>query len=35
MQRFFNPKRNRAIAGIIVAVMVVSMILTAIVSFAG
>ncbi len=33
MYKFFNPKRNRAIAGIIVAVLVLSMILTALVSF--
>lgn len=31
----FNPKRNRAIAGIIAGILVVSMILTAIVSFVG
>ena len=31
----FNPKRNRLIAGVIVAVLVVSMVLTAIVSFVG
>jgi len=35
MYNFFNPKRNRAIAGIIVVVLVASMILTAIVSFLG
>lgn len=33
MNQFFNPKRNRAIAGIIAAILVASMILTAIVSF--
>lgn len=35
MYKFFNPKRNRMIAGIIVAVLVISMILTAVVSFIG
>ena len=35
MYNFFNPKRNRAIAGIIVIVLVASMVLTAIVSFIG
>lgn len=35
MYHFFNPKRNRFIAGIIVIVLVASMILTAIVSFIG
>lgn len=35
MYKFFNPKRNRAIAGIIAAVLIASMVLTAVVSFVG
>lgn len=35
MYNFFNPKRNRAIAGVIAALLVASMVLTAIVSFLG
>ncbi len=35
MNRFFNPKRNRAIAGIIAALLVFSMVLTALVSLIG
>ncbi len=35
MNNFFNPKRNRAIAGIIALVLVLSMVLTAILSFVG
>lgn len=35
MYNFFNPKRNRAIAGIIALVLVAAMVLTAIVSFVG
>ena len=32
---FFNPKRNRAIAGIIAGLLILSMVLTAVVSFVG
>lgn len=35
MYNFFNPKRNRAIAGIIVIILAASMVLTAVVSFLG
>ena len=31
--KFFNPKRNRAIAGIIAVLLVASMVVTALVSF--
>jgi hypothetical protein len=33
MYNFFNPKRNRRIAGIVVIILVASMIVTAIASF--
>ena len=32
---FFNPKRNRVIAGIIAGLLILSMVLTAVVSFVG
>ncbi len=32
---FFNPKRNRAIAGIIAGLLIISMVLTTIISFIG
>lgn len=35
MHNLFNPKRNRAIAGVIVALLVVAMLLTAVASFIG
>ncbi|GFI27460.1 hypothetical protein IMSAGC012_02587 [Lachnospiraceae bacterium] len=35
MNHFFNPKRNRIIAGIIVIFLIASMLLTAVVSFLG
>lgn len=35
MFKFFNPKTNRAIAGIVIVVMLVSVVLTALVSFVG
>lgn len=32
---FFNPKRNRTIAGIIAGLLIFSMVITAVVSFVG